>query len=41
MKNTKTSLKGVLLLLLTAFIWGVSFVSQSVGAETLQPFSFI
>ena len=41
MKNTKTSLKGVLLLLLTAFIWGVSFVSQSVGAETLQPFSFM
>ncbi|MCR4741246.1 MAG: DMT family transporter [Treponema sp.] len=41
MENAKTSLKGVLFLLLTAFIWGVSFVSQSVGAETLQPFSFM
>lgn len=37
----KTSLKGVLILLLTALIWGASFVSQSVGAESVQPFTFM
>lgn len=41
MKNTKTSFKGVIILLLTAFIWGVSFVSQSVGAESVEPFTFM
>lgn len=41
MKNAKTSLKGVIILLLTAFIWGVSFVSQSVGAESVEPFTFM
>lgn len=41
MKNTKTSLKGVVILLLTALIWGISFVSQSVGAESVEPFTFM
>ena len=41
MQNSQTSLKGVLILLLTAFIWGVSFVSQSAGAEYVQPFTFM
>ena len=36
----KVSLKGSLLLLLTAFIWGVAFVSQSVGMDYLGPLSF-
>lgn len=38
MKNQK--LKGNLLLLLTAFIWGVSFISQSKGVETVPPVAF-
>lgn len=36
----KTQLKGVLILLLTAFIWGSSFVAQSVGMEKVQAFTF-
>ncbi len=40
-QNSKTQLKGVLILLLTAIIWGASFVSQSVGAETVEPFTFM
>lgn len=38
---TKTQLKGVIILLLTAIIWGASFVSQSVGSETVEPFTFM
>lgn len=37
-KNTQ--LKGVIMLLLTAFIWGVSFVSQSVVMEDVEAFTF-
>ncbi|MBE6936240.1 MAG: DMT family transporter [Ruminococcaceae bacterium] len=37
---TKTSLKGVLMLLLTALIWGSSFVAQSVGMESVEAFTF-
>ena len=33
-------LKGSLLLLLTAVVWGASFVSQSVGLDHMEPFSF-
>ncbi len=33
-------LKGSLLLLLTAVVWGASFVSQSKGLDHMQPFSF-
>ncbi len=38
MKNTK--LKGNLMLLLTAFIWGVSFIAQSKGVEEISPSAF-
>lgn len=40
-QNSRTQLKGVLLLLLTSLIWGSSFVSQSVGSETVEPFTFM
>lgn len=36
----KTKLFGVLLLLLTAFIWGVAFVAQSVGMDSVEGFTF-
>ncbi|MBQ8613202.1 MAG: DMT family transporter [Ruminiclostridium sp.] len=36
----KTQLRGVLMLLLTAFIWGTSFVAQSVGMESVEAFTF-
>lgn len=36
----KTQFKGVFLLLLTAFIWGSSFVAQSVGMESVEGFTF-
>ena len=36
----KTQLKGPLILLLTAFIWGTSFVAQSVGMEKIEAFTF-
>ncbi len=36
----KSKLKGNLLLLLTAFIWGSAFVAQSVGMEHIGPFTF-
>lgn len=38
MKNTK--LKGNLMLLLTAFIWGVSFIAQSKGVEEISAVAF-
>lgn len=38
--KTKTQLKGVLLLLITAFIWGTSFVAQSIGMEKIEAFTF-
>jgi len=36
----KTQLRGVIILLATAFIWGSSFVAQSVGMEQVQAFTF-
>lgn len=36
----KTQLLGVALLLLTAFIWGVAFVAQSVGMDSVEGFTF-
>ncbi len=36
-----SKLKGNLLLLLTAFIWGTSFIAQSVGVEKVSPTAFI
>ena len=38
--KTKTQFKGVAMLLLTAFIWGSSFVAQSVGMEKVEAFTF-
>lgn len=36
----KTQWKGVVMLLLTALIWGSSFVAQSVGMEKVEAFTF-
>lgn len=36
----KTQLRGVLVLLAVAFIWGSSFVAQSVGMESVEAFTF-
>lgn len=36
----KTSLKGALILFLTAFIWGTAFVAQTSGMDHVGPFSF-
>lgn len=33
-------IKGNFMLLLTAFIWGVAFVAQSVGMDYVGPFTF-
>ena len=33
-------LKGDLLLLITAIIWGTSFVSQKLGMNYIEPFTF-
>lgn len=39
--KNKTSFKGVLLLLLTAFIWGTSFLAQRFGTDSgVEPFTF-
>lgn len=40
MNTHKTSLKNSLLLLLTAAIWGVAFVAQSVGMDYVGAFTF-
>lgn len=40
MKNFN-QIKGVFLLLLTAFIWGFSFVAQSVGIKQVDAFTFM
>ena len=36
----KSNIKGTLILLITAMIWGASFVFQSAGADILGPNSF-
>ncbi len=36
----KTQFKGIAMLLLTAFIWGSSFVAQSLGMESVEAFTF-
>jgi drug/metabolite transporter (DMT)-like permease len=41
MQNQKTQIKGVLILLVTAIIWGSSFVAQSVGAEVVESFTYM
>lgn len=40
MKKTLQAWKSPLLLLLTATIWGVAFVAQSVGMDYVRPFTF-
>ncbi|WP_149554619.1 DMT family transporter [Treponema pectinovorum] len=40
MTQSKTSLKGILILLLTALIWGSAFIAQSEGASHVKPFTF-
>ena len=37
----KTQVKGIIFLLITAIVWGTSFVSQSVGSEVVRPFTFM
>lgn len=37
----KQKLKGNLLLLLAAFVWGLSFIAQSKGVELISPVAFI
>ncbi|MCR4717584.1 MAG: DMT family transporter [Lachnospiraceae bacterium] len=39
-KTKNTSLKGVLILLTTGFIWGTSFVAQSIGMEKIDAFTY-
>jgi len=41
MTSVRTQPKGVFILLLTALIWGTSFVSQSVGMESVDAFTFM
>lgn len=38
--KSKKPLLGSALLLVTAMIWGVAFVSQDIGAEVMSPFAF-
>ena len=40
MTRKNTQFKGVVMLLLTALIWGSSFVAQSVGMEVIEAFTF-
>ena len=36
----RTQFKGIALLALTAFIWGTSFVAQSIGMRSIGPFTY-
>lgn len=40
-KQKKTQLKGVIILLLTAIIWGSSFISQTIGSGSVPAFTFM
>lgn len=40
-QQPKTQLKGVIFLLLTAIIWGTSFVAQSLGSDSVPGFTFM
>lgn len=40
MGQTKTQVKGVMMLFLTAIIWGTAFVAQSVGMDSIGAFTF-
>ncbi len=41
LKTNSRELRGNLLLLIAAFIWGCAFVAQSKGAEFVGPFTFV
>ena len=38
--NTKSNAKGIPILLLAAFVWGIAFTAQSAGSEYLSAFSY-
>ena len=38
--NNKSNLKGIPILLTAAFVWGIAFTAQTVGAEHLSAFSY-
>ena len=38
--SSKSQLKGIIMLSLTAFIWGAAFVAQSVGLDNVGAFTF-
>ena len=40
MEQKTNNLKGGLILLITAFIWGLAFVAQSDAASKIPPFAF-
>lgn len=39
-KGAKVKAKGPIMLLITAFLWGMAFVAQSQAADAVQPFTF-
>ena len=38
--ETKTQARGIVMLLITAFIWGSAFIAQSIGMERIGAFTF-
>lgn len=41
MQDKKTSLSGVLFLLIGAFVWGTTFVAQDTAADQMGPFTYL
>ena len=41
MTNKFKQMGSALLLVITAMIWGVAFVAQSVGGDSVGPFTFL
>ena len=39
--NMKKQTRHLLMLLLAAFLWGTTFVAQSLGAELVGPFTYL
>ncbi|MBE6542550.1 MAG: DMT family transporter [Ruminococcaceae bacterium] len=40
MTQTKSSIKGIIILLFTAVVWGFAFVAQNLGGDNVTPFYF-
>lgn len=40
MKNSRSNVKGIIILLTAAFVWGIAFTAQSAGSEYLGAFSY-